>query len=123
DLAAVVIRTDDGMPVTVGDVARIIQSHTPRRGTVGLGEIPEVVEGFVLLRRGENPSAVLAGVHEKLDELHERVLPEGMRIEIFYDRSHLVEHTLSTVHTSLAEGFFLILGMVWLFLRIWRGSL
>lgn len=123
DLAAVVIRSEEGMPVTVGDVARVLQSHTPRRGTVGLDDAPEVVEGFVLLRRGENPSAVLAGVHAKLDELRERVLPEGMRIELFYDRTELVEHTLSTVHKSLAEGFLLILGMVWLFLRVLRGSL
>jgi cobalt-zinc-cadmium resistance protein CzcA len=123
DIAAVVIRRDDGIPITVGDVARIVQSHTPRRGTVGLGDQPEVVEGFVLLRRGENPSAVLEGVHAKIDELHDRILPEGMRIEPFYDRTQLVDHTLTTVHHSLAEGFILILGMVWLFLRVWRGSL
>ncbi len=123
DVAAVVIRRDEGMPVAIGDVARIIQSRTPRRGTVGLDDQAEVVEGFVLLRRGENPSAVLAGVHAKIDELHARILPEGMRLEPFYDRTELVEHTLSTVHRSLAEGFLLILGMVWLFLRMWRGSL
>lgn len=123
DIAAVVVRSDEGLPVTVGDVARVVQSRTPRRGTVGLGEHAEVVEGFVLLRRGENPSAVLAAVHEKITELDDRVLPEGMRIEPFYDRTELVDHTLSTVHRALIEGFLLILGMVWLFLRVWRGSL
>ncbi|UJR78752.1 efflux RND transporter permease subunit [Sandaracinus amylolyticus] len=123
DIASVVIRRDEGLPITVGDVARVVQSHTPRRGTVGLDLEPEVVEGFVLLRRGENPSEVLRGVHERIDELHERILPEGMRIEPFYDRTQLVDQTLETVHHSLIEGFLLILGVVWLFLRMLRGSL
>lgn len=123
DIEAVVIRRDAGLPITVGDVARVVQSRTPPRGTVGLNEAPDVVEGFVLLRRGANPSEVLAGIHEKVDELEDRVLPEGMRIEAFYDRTELVDQTLSTVHHALLEGFLLILGMVWLFLRTWRGSL
>ncbi|MDQ3032468.1 MAG: CusA/CzcA family heavy metal efflux RND transporter [Myxococcota bacterium] len=123
DLARVVVRSDDGIPVTVGDVARIVQSHTPRRGTVGLDLQPEVVEGFVLLRRGENPSEVLAGVHAKIRELEDRILPAGMVIEPFYDRTRLVDQTLETVHHSLAEGFLMILGVVWLFLRTLRGSL
>jgi len=123
DLAQVVVRSDEGRPVTVGDVARIVQSHTPRRGTVGLDEHADVVEGFVLLRRGENPSAVLAGVHAKIAELESRILPEGMRIEPFYDRTLLVDHTLETVHHSLLEGFLLIVAVVWLFLRTLRGSL
>ncbi len=86
------LRSDHGTPVTVGDVARVLESHTPRRGMVGMngrpGVVePEVVEGFVLLRRGENPSVVLSAVHEKVKELNEQVLPRGMRIEPFYDRT------------------------------------
>jgi len=123
DLARVVLRSDHGAPVTVGDVARIVQSATPRRGTVGLNLQPDVVEGFVLLRRGENPSRVLAAVHARIHDLETRILPRGMRIEPFYDRSHLVTQTLSTVHHSLIVGFFLILSVVWLFLRTLRGSL
>ncbi len=123
DLAAVVIPSEATLPITVGDVARIVQSHTPRRGTVGLNGEAEVVEGFVLLRRGENPSVVLAGVHSRIDELHDHILPEGMRIEPFYDRTRLVDHTLETVHHSLIEGFLLVIAIVWLFLRTLRGSL
>ncbi|MEZ4391769.1 MAG: CusA/CzcA family heavy metal efflux RND transporter [Polyangiales bacterium] len=123
DLARVVLRSERGVPVTVGDVARVVQSSTPRRGTVGLDLQPDVVEGFVLLRRGENPSVVLENVHARIRELDARILPRGMRIEPFYDRSHLVAQTLSTVHRSLIEGFVLILGVVWLFLRTLRGSL
>lgn len=123
DIARVVIRHIDGLPITVGDVARVVQSRAPRRGTVGLDRAAEVVEGFVLLRRGENPSVVLHGVHQRIADLHARMLPKGMQIEVFYDRTALVDQTLSTVHHSLAEGFVLILSVVWLFLRMLRGSL
>lgn len=123
DLAHVVIRRDEGLPITVGDVARIIQSHTPRRGTVGLNGEPEIIEGVVLMRRGENPSDVLRGVHERIEALHDHILPRGMRIEPLYDRTELVGHTLGTVHHSLLEGFLLVVGIVWLFLRTLRGSL
>ncbi|WP_437875881.1 efflux RND transporter permease subunit [Sorangium sp. So ce513] len=123
DVKNVVLRSEGGTPVTVGDVARVVQSHTPRRGTVGMDLEPEIVEGFVLLRRGENPSDVLDGVHAKVDELNTKILPGGMRIEPFYDRSTLVNHTLSTVHHNLLHGAALIVGVVWLFLRSLKGSL
>ncbi|MFO0610560.1 MAG: CusA/CzcA family heavy metal efflux RND transporter [Polyangiales bacterium] len=123
DIARVVLRSDRGAPVTVGDVARVVQSATPRRGAVGLDRHTEVVEGIVLMRRGENPSRVLADVHARVRELEARVLPRGMRVEPIYDRNRLVTQTLSTVHHSLVEGFVLILAVVWLFLRTVRGSL
>jgi len=56
----------------------------------------EIIEGFVLLRRGENPSIVLDGVHRKVEELNTKILPKGMKVEVFYDRSTLVSHTLGT---------------------------
>ncbi len=123
DLQNVVLTSRDGTAVTVGDVSRIVLSGVPRRGDVGLDAIPEIVEGFVLLRRGENPTRVLAGIHAKVDELNTKILPAGMKIEPFYDRSTLVEHTLGTVHHNLLFGGLLILGVVWLFLRTLRGSL
>lgn len=122
DVKRVVLRADVGTPVTVGDVARVIRSHTPRMGTVGHDDQRDVVEGFVLLRRGENPSRVLGGIHAKVDEINARVLPTGMAIAPFYDRSELVDLTLATVHRNLLEGFLLITAVVWLFLRSIRGS-
>ncbi|HTM45176.1 MAG TPA: CusA/CzcA family heavy metal efflux RND transporter, partial [Polyangiaceae bacterium] len=123
DVARVVLKSDQGATVTVGDVAQVIQSRTPRRGTVGINDQLEAVEGFVLLRRGENPSKVLDAVHDKVRELNEKILPKGMRIEPFYDRSFLVGNTLETVHHNLLEGFLFIVALVWLFLRTLRGSL
>jgi len=123
DVKNVVLANRDGVPVTVGDVARVVQSSTPRLGTVGQDLESEIVEGFVLLRRGENPSVVLDGVHARADELNHHILPEGMRIEPFYDRTRLVTQTLSTVKENLLHGFILIVAVVWLFVRSLRGSL
>ncbi|HEY0989929.1 MAG TPA: efflux RND transporter permease subunit, partial [Kofleriaceae bacterium] len=123
DIQNVVLASKAGTPVTVGDVSRVLLSSVPRRGDAGLDGTREIIEGFVLLRRGENPSVVLDGVHAKVAELNEKILPRGMAIEPFYDRSTLVEHTLGTVHHNLLFGALLILGVVWLFLRTIRGSL
>ena len=123
EIAQTVLKNEDGTPVTVGDVARLVISHMPRRGNVGYDADVDVTEGFVLLRRGENPSRVLDGVHAKVAELNEKILPKGMRVEPFYDRTTLVSLTLSTVHHSLLFGALLVAGVVWLFLRSLRCSL
>lgn len=123
DIKKIVLKNREGTPVTVGDVARLVQAYTPRRGTVGLDEQKEVVEGIVLLRRGQNPSRVLDALHGKVEELNARILPAGMRIVPFLDRAELVSSTLHTVFDNLLHGFFLVVGVVWLFLRSIRGSL
>ncbi len=123
EIAQTVLKNEGGTPVTVGDVATLVVSHMPRRGNVGYNDVLDVTEGFVLLRRGENPSTVLEGVHAKVQELNERILPAGMKIEPFYDRTTLVGHTLETVHHSLLFGALLVAGVVWLFLRSLRCSL
>jgi cobalt-zinc-cadmium resistance protein CzcA len=122
DIKRIVLKSKDGTPVTVGDVASVVQSFTPRRGTVGVGLEKEGVESFIWMRRGQNPSLVLEGIHAKVRELNETILPKGMRIETFYDRSDLVGLTLSTVHKNLLSGFLLVVGVVWLFLRSAVGS-
>ncbi len=123
DVRHVVLSSADGTPVTIGDVALVIESHTPRQGAVGNDEDREVVEGVVYLRRGENPSVVLDEIHRQVDALNGGLLPAGMRIVPFYDRSRLVELTLHTVHSSLAEGALLVVCLVWLFVRSLRGAL
>ena len=123
DLQAIVLKSEHGTPVTVGDVSRVVLSHTPRLGGVGYNAEGEVAEGFALLRRGENPSVVLDGIHEKVAQLNESILPKGMRIAPFYDRTNLVSETLGTVHHNLLFGALLVIGVVWLFLRSLRCSL
>jgi cobalt-zinc-cadmium resistance protein CzcA len=123
EIAQTVLKNEGGTPVTVGDVATLVVSHTPRRGNVGYNDRLDVTEGFVLLRRGENPSVVLDGVHTRVQELNDRILPRGMKIEPFYDRTTLVGLTLETVHHSLLFGALLVASVVWLFLRSLRCSL
>jgi len=123
DVQAVVLKSEGGTPVTVGDVSRVMLSHTPRLGAVGYNLEGEVAEGFALLRRGENPSVVLDGIHEKVAQLNESILPRGMKIMPFYDRTDLVSETLGTVHHNLLFGALLVVAIVWLFLRSLRGSL
>jgi cobalt-zinc-cadmium resistance protein CzcA len=122
DIKRILLKSKDGTAVTVGDIASVVQSYTPRRGTVGVGLEKEGVESFVWMRRGQNPSWVLEGIHAKVRELNENILPKGMRIEVFYDRSDLVGLTLTTVHKNLLSGFLLVVAVVWLFLRSVVGS-
>ncbi len=117
DIKRIVLKAKDGTPVNVGDIATVIQSYTPRRGAVGVGLEKEGVESFIWMRRGQNPSRVLDGIHAKVKQLNEKLLPTGMKIETYYDRSDLVGLTLSTVHENLLSGFLLVVCIVWLFLR------
>ncbi|MCL1824575.1 MAG: CusA/CzcA family heavy metal efflux RND transporter [Betaproteobacteria bacterium] len=122
DIKNIPLKSKDGSTLIVGDVANIKLAATPRRGSVGWNEKKEVVEGLVLMRRGENPSVVLDGIHAKVEELNRNILPTGMRIEVSHDRSVLVNHTLTTVHDNLLHGFVLVVGIVWLFLHSIVGS-
>jgi len=123
DIQNTVIRVRNGTPVLVRNVASVVESYTPRRGCVGRGAELDSVEGTILLRRGENPKSVLAEVHRSVDELNRDVLPKGMRIVPFYDRTRLVETTLRTVSHNMLEGIALVSIVIWLFLRAVIGSL
>ncbi len=123
DIKRIVLKAKDGSAVTLGDVASVVQSYTPRRGAVGYGIEREAIEGFVWMRRGQNPSLVLDGVHAKVRELNDSILPKGMKIVPLYDRTDLVGLTLSTVHENLLSGFVLVVALVWLFLRSMLGSM
>lgn len=123
EMQEVVVAMRGKAPVTIGDVARVVQSHTPRQGSVGMDEHDDVVQGIVLLKRGENPSVVLDNIHAKVEQLNSGGLPDGMKMVTNYDRSDLVGHTLKTVQHNLLFGATLIVGLLWLFLRSLRGSL
>lgn len=123
ELGLAVVRDSDGVPVRIRDVAEVVEGSTPRRGAVGRGLNDEVVEGIVLLRRGENPSVVLEALKERVRLLNEEILPPDVQIVPFYDRQELVDATLATVGTNLAEGALLVLLLVYLFLRTLRAVL
>lgn len=123
DVRRVRIATREGVPVFVGDVATVTDGWTPRQGIVSRGSDLDVVEGIVLMRRGENPSSVLERVRDTITRIDQRLAPEGVSIDPFYDRTELVDTTLRTVGINLAEGALLVILVLFAFLLDIRAAL
>src|SRR5437016_4286153 len=123
DIEEVVVAARGGTPIRIRDVARVTIGAAPRRGVVPRDLEPEAVEGIVLMRRGANPSVVLAALHAKLAQLNGGILPPGMRVETFYDRGVLVHRTLVTVSHNLIVGAILVVVVVGVFLMSLRAAL
>src|SRR6201996_8715927 len=97
EIKNIVINNIKGTPIYVKTIAEVTESALPRLGQVGLNKDPDVVEGIVVMRKGENPSEVLTGLKQKIDELNNSILPDDVKIKTFYDRSNLVDFATSTV--------------------------
>ena len=117
DMEKTVIAVQNGTPILVRNVAKVAEGYVPRRGAVARGAAGDSIEGTILLRRGENPRDVLADLRTSIDRINRDVLPKGMRIVPFYDRTRLVNTTLSTVSHNMVEGASLVTFVLWLFLR------
>ncbi len=122
DIGDVVVAERNGAPVLVKHVAEVTIGAVPRQGIVGQDADDDVVTGIVLMRKGENPSQVLQGVKAKVDFLNSSVLPAGVKIVPFYDRTWLIERTLRTVFTNLLEGALLVTVVLLLFLGNLRAA-
>ena len=123
DIRNTVIKATSGTPVLVRNVAEVVEAYTPLRGAVARGGARDSIEGTILLRRGENPRDVLDGVHQTVARINRDILPPGMHIVPFYDRTRLVDTTLETVSHNMIEGVVLVSLVLWLFLRALSGSL
>ncbi len=123
EIGQVVVATRNATPILVRDVAEVKIGAVPRLGTVGQDMDNDVVTGIVVMRKGENPSMVLKGVKDKIRELNERGLPAGVQIVPFYDRTWLMDKTLSTVFRNLVEGALLVSLVLYIFLSNLRASL
>jgi heavy metal efflux system protein len=123
DLESIIIKNVNGTPVRIKDVATVSESFRPRLGKVGRGDEEDVVEGIVLLRKGENPSVVLKNLNATITDLNERVLPEGTSINVFYDRTNLVNLTVHTVMENLVVGMLLVCLILAVFLLDWRTTI
>jgi cobalt-zinc-cadmium resistance protein CzcA len=124
DIDDVVITAQKGTPVRVRDVAVSLEGAAPRLGIVGKDLDSDVVQGIVLMRYGGNALKTLAGVHERIERIREyNVLPQGMRIEPYYDREHLTRLTTHTVLENLIIGMALVAVVLWLFLGNTRAAL
>jgi heavy metal efflux system protein len=123
DIGRVVVTARGNTPILVRDVAQVTIGAVPRLGTVGQDLDDDVVTGIIIMRKGENPSVVLKGVKERIEDLNARVLPPGVQIVPFYDRSWLMGKTLTTVFKNLVEGALLVALVLYLFLSNMRASL
>ena len=122
DIERVVVAESQGTPVLVRDVAQVRVGQFPPQGLVGQDNVDDIVNGIVVMRKGENPSKVLLGIRKKIDELNDHGLPPGMRIVPYYDRTWLISKTLQTVFTNLVEGAMLVVFVLFLFLQNIRAA-
>jgi len=123
DIENILVTEVKGIPVFVRDVGRVRIGAAPPTGIFGKNDQSNGVEGIVLMRRGENPSEVLSGIHDAVEELNSTRLPKGVRIVPIYDRSELVENTLHTVTHTLLEALVIVITVLFLFLGSVRAAL
>lgn len=132
DIEQVVLTTRNGTPIRVKDVAVVAQGPKIRLGQIGkaihrldgrIFDSPDVVEGIVLLRKGAESDSTLVGIHEKVKELNEQILPPGVKVVPYLDRSDLVHYTTHTVLHNLTEGIILVSIILFAFLGNVRGAL
>ena len=132
DIEQTVLKSSNGAALRVSDVATVVQGPKIRLGQIGktfrsqdgkLLDDNDVVEGVVLLQKGDNSDAVLVGIHAKVKELNDRILPPGVKIVPFLDRSDLLQLTTRTVLDNLTKGIILVVIILFLFLGNLRGAL
>lgn len=122
DIENTIVDIFNGNPLLVKNVAVVQESSAPRVGQAGLNDSDDVVEGIVVMRKGENPSEVLARVKEKVQELNTSILPSDVKMETFYDRDNLMHYCTKTVMHNLLEGIILVTVIVFLFMADWRTT-
>ncbi len=123
DLRDAHVATHQGTPVLLRNVADVSEGWAPRQGVVSRGDQLDAVEGIVLMRRGENPSVVLAALRGQLEAINARLEPDGAKVEAFYDRTELVNTTLESVGHNLLEGAVLVTLVLFVFLLDLRAAL
>jgi heavy metal efflux system protein len=123
DIENILIETIDDVPVLVRNVAGVSVGAIPKVGQVGLDNNDDVVEGIIVMRKGENPAQVLARVKEKITEINDKVLPTDIKMVTFYDRDKLMDYCRETVLGNLIEGILFVTFVVFIFMLDWRSTL
>ncbi|MGO9775189.1 MAG: efflux RND transporter permease subunit [Terracidiphilus sp.] len=137
DIENTVVKTQNGAPIKIKDIATVAQGPKIRLGQIGKaihrvdGEIvdnPDTVEGIVLLQKGDDADPVLDGIHAEVTKLngnkdHPGILPKGVKVVPFLDRSDLVRFTVDTVEHNLTAGMILVSIILFLFLGNIRGAI
>ncbi len=132
DIAQTVLKTQNGTAIRVENIASVTQAPKIRLGQIGKAirradgtvlDNQDVVEGIVLLRKGANADETLVAIHEKVKRLNDHILPPGVKIVPFLDRSDLVHLTTHTVLHNLTEGVLLVSVILFFFLGNFRGAI
>src|SRR5450432_1134774 len=124
DLANTMVSQSGGNPVLVKDVATVTVGEKPRLGIAGLDQSDDIVQGIVLMRRGEQSSPTILRVEELVASINKSsILPPGVRIERIYDRKDLIDITTATVLHNMVVGILLIVLLHWIFLGDLRSAL
>ncbi len=119
----IIITRINNVPILIKQVANVKVSGKPRLGWVSRDDEEDVIEGIIVMRKGENPAEVLEHIQAKVKDLNENVLPKGVRINTFYDRTVLMEYATHTVIHNLIEGIILVTLIVLVFMADWRTTL
>ena len=123
DIANIVVGSNHGTPVRIGDIGQVVIGNAPRLGQFGFQNNDDAVEGVILMRRGEQAQNVLKGVEDKTEQLNRMVLPRNVKVRPFYDRRDLVDLTTRTVEDNLLRGMILVFIVLIFFLVSIRAAI
>lgn len=123
EIGNIIITNINGTPILVKDVAEVEVSALPRLGQVGRDRQNDVVEGIIVMRKGENPSEVIRRVEAKIKYLKEKILPGDVSINTFYNRNDLIDFATHTVLHNMLEGILFVTVIVFLFMADWRTTI
>jgi len=122
EIGNIIVTNVNGTPILVKDVAEVVVAGLPRLGQVGRDLQSDVVEGIIVMRKGENPGEVIRRVQEKIDHLNAKVLPADVKIQTFYNRNDLIGFATHTVLHNMIEGIVFVTVIVFLFMADWRTT-
>ena len=122
DVGNITVKTVNGTPIKVSDVAKVQLGHATRFGAVTRNGEGEVVAGIAIMLKGENFQEVIKNVKERINQI-QKSLPEGVVIESFIDRTNLVDRVEGTIARNLIEGGLIVIFVLVIFLGNWRAGL
>lgn len=123
DMGNVVIKSVGGVPVLTKDLGKLTYGNVERRGILGKDDKADSISGVILLLKDSNPSVALNGIHDAVREINDKLLPRGVKLVPYLDRSSLIEATTHTVGKTLLEGMIVVTLVLLLFLGSPRAAL
>ncbi|QEC80333.1 efflux RND transporter permease subunit [Mucilaginibacter ginsenosidivorax] len=123
EIQNIIIKNVNNVPILAKDIADVKEAGLPRLGQVSRDKQKDVLEGIIVMRKGENPAEVLNRIRDKVKDLNDNILPKDVKIDTFYDRTNLMDFCTETVIHNLCEGIILVTVIVFLFMADWRTTL